>query len=63
MAMGALNSFETLEFNDAADNARDALKDIIEYIDALDRADNSVPISVVRETNAGIRIVGVGAYT
>ena len=61
MAEGAVNCFKTLDIADAASHAKDALIDIIEYIDALDRADNSVPIFVVREADAGIRIESVGA--
>lgn len=56
----AINGFATLSRDDAASHAKAALIDIIEYIDALDRADNSIPIFAVREANAGIRIKSVG---
>src|ERR1044072_7816267 len=46
-AQAALNGFETLDLETAAEVAQSELRALIRYLDALDNADNTVVVDVV----------------
>jgi hypothetical protein len=53
-AQSALNGFETLDHWDAVENARDDLRSILSYLEALDRADYAVPIFGIETVKTGV---------
>ncbi len=53
-AQSALNGFETLESEDAIENAKADLRSLLAYLCALDRADNPVLVFDVAAIEPGI---------
>lgn len=54
-AESALNVFDTLDLADAAEHAKNDLRALLLYLDALDRADDPILVLGIEAIKAGVR--------
>ncbi len=53
-AESALSGFETLDRDDAVENAKGELRSLLAYLAALDAADYAVPVLGIETVKAGV---------